>query len=181
MRNLVLMICVLVPFTLALAQETPEADVFGGYSYLRSGGNFNGWNASVTVNANDWIGLTGDISGHYTSQNVTLAGLPPLGSSANLHTFAFGPTVSYRGNDRFTPFGHFLFGFSHISEKVSLVDVQRSASDTGAALVIGGGFDIPASDHWSFRPQADYLGSHFNGWLNSFRLSVGLAYRWGSR
>ncbi len=181
MRKLVLLLCLVVPFTLALAQETPEADVYGAYSYLRSGGNFNGWDAAVTVNANHWIGLTGDLSGDYTSQNVTLRGLPSVASSANIHTFAFGPTVSYRSNDRLTPFAHFLFGFSHISEKVQLVDVQRSASDTGAAFLLGGGVDAAINDHWSFRPQADYLGSHFNGWLNSFRLSVGLAYRWGSR
>lgn len=182
MRKLFVLPCVLVSSAIALAQETPQAELFGGYSYLRSGGNFNGWNGALTVNVNEWLGITADFAGHYTSQNVTLAGLPAVGSSAHLHTFTFGPTVAYRNDDRYTPFAHFLFGGSHLSEKVNLVDVQASASDTGFAVLFGGGVDIPTGEHWSVRPQADFLGSHFSGgWSKGFRLSAGVVYRWGSK
>src|SRR5213596_2891209 len=57
----------------AMAQDTPKAEVFGGYSYLRVnelsglgiGLNLNGWNGSVTGNVNDWFGVKADFSGQY--------------------------------------------------------------------------------------------------------------------
>ena len=79
----------------AFAQDTPRAEVFGGYSYLHidtqgvTGSTldalcnntfgtgtcpagtfqvhnaFNGWNGSVQANVNRWLGVAADFSGHY--------------------------------------------------------------------------------------------------------------------
>src|SRR5947209_11735280 len=55
--------------SLAVAQDTPKFEVFGGYSFAsasrtltldRSRPNLNGWNASVAGNFNRWIGIVGD-------------------------------------------------------------------------------------------------------------------------
>jgi hypothetical protein len=46
----------------------PKAEVFGGYSW--SGGNFHGWNTSVTGNVTKQIGIAADFSGHYGSELI---------------------------------------------------------------------------------------------------------------
>ncbi len=182
MRKLLLLVCVVMTSALVFSQETPQAELFGGYSYMRSGGNFNGWNAAATVNWNDWLGITADFGGNYASQSLHFAGFPTVGSSAHFHTFTFGPTATYRGNDRFVPFGHFLLGGSRLSQKVTIGGIEQSQSETGFAFLLGGGVDIPTNEHWAFRPQVDLLGSHFSGgWSKSFRLSLGFAYRWGTK
>ena len=60
-----------VPLSSA-AQETPRAEVFGGYSWTRvDGRDMNGWNASVTLNLREWLGISTDISGLETSLGNT--------------------------------------------------------------------------------------------------------------
>src|SRR5436853_7478877 len=74
----------------AAAQEVPKAEVFGGYSW--AGGNFHGWNASVTGNITKRLGIVADFSGHYGSeQDGTIL------VRENAHSFLFGPRVSFRG------------------------------------------------------------------------------------
>src|SRR5947208_12930492 len=72
--------------SLAVAQDTPKFEVFGGYSYAsasktltlgRSRPNLNGWNASVAGNFNRWIGIVGDFSGYYGSPQVSLPVITP--------------------------------------------------------------------------------------------------------
>ena len=99
----------------AFAQEggnTPKAEIFGGYQYTRFDGgvNANGWNTSLTGNLNNWFGIAADFSGAYKSQN---------GVSFNNYTYTFGPVVSYRHNETFTPFAHFLAGGYHASASFS--------------------------------------------------------------
>src|SRR5215831_19351502 len=102
MRKLLLMFGLLLFLPVAaMAQDTPRAQVFGGYSYFRADGqggpgeNMNGWNGQVTGNLNKWLGLTSDFSGLYGHQTV-------LGIKSNdaIYTYGFGPTVSYRKNAR---------------------------------------------------------------------------------
>ncbi len=182
MRKMAVLVCLLLSSAIVFSQETPQVEVFGGYSYLRSGGNFNGWNAAATFNRNDWLGITAEFGGNYASQSLHFTGFPSVGASAHLHTFTFGPTVTYRKDDRFTPFAHLLLGGAHLGEKVNIGGVAESEGQTGIGLVLGGGIDIPTNDHWAIRPQMDYVGSHFSGgWVNSFRITAGLVYRWGSR
>jgi opacity protein-like surface antigen len=87
------LLCFLAFSTVAVSQEVPKVEIFGGYSYLHldtngassstlnqicnttTGGNcpfifqihpgFNGWNAAGQLNFNSWFGITADISGHY--------------------------------------------------------------------------------------------------------------------
>src|SRR5262249_22231174 len=71
-----------------------------------AGVNANGWNASVAGKLNNWFGIAGDFSGAYKTEN---------GVSFNNYTYAVGPVVSYRHNETFTPFAHFLLGGCHAS------------------------------------------------------------------
>lgn len=89
MRKCILLMGVLVlGFCVsAMAQETPKAEIFGGYSYTRDvtdDQNFQGGTGSIAFNANNWLGLVGDFAGYKAT------GLPS-GVSANLFTYTFGP------------------------------------------------------------------------------------------
>jgi hypothetical protein len=92
----------LLPLSL-LAQDAPKAEFFGGYSYFHAdgGANLNGWNASVAGNVNKWFGVVADFAGHY--------------NDFSQHTYMFAPRLTYRENERVTPFVQALFGDSHVS------------------------------------------------------------------
>ena len=63
-----------------------------------------------------------DFDGHYGSPN---------GFSTSLHTFLFGPEVSWPA--RVSPFAHVLFGGAHVS--------SGGFSDTSFAMAVGAGID----------------------------------------
>ena len=157
----------------AFAQEngtTPKAEIFGGYQYTRFDGglNANGWNPAVTGNLNHWFGIAADFSGAYKTQN---------GVSFRNYTYTFGPVVSYRHNETFTPFAHFLAGGFHDSAAVG----GLSGSDSGFAMMFGGGLDVKASRRIALRAiQFDWLGLHSNGASdnNNMRISTGLLLRY---
>ncbi|HEY7098183.1 MAG TPA: outer membrane beta-barrel protein [Terriglobales bacterium] len=172
MRKHIGLVVLLALFSVvAFAQESaPKAEIFGGYQYTRfdGGTNANGWNTSVTGNLNNWFGIAGDFSGAYAS---------PSGVSFNTYTYTFGPQVSVRRNEMFTPFAHFLVGGFHSSASFAGV----SASDSGLAMMFGGGVDVRASQHLGFRAvQFDWLSLHANGASsnNNMRISTGILFRY---
>src|SRR5688572_25377026 len=84
----VYVICLLVVSPLiTVGQDVPKVEVFGGYSW--AGGNFHGFDTSVTGNINRWFGLTADFSGHYGSEREG-----PILINKNAHTVQFGPRIS---------------------------------------------------------------------------------------
>jgi hypothetical protein len=158
----------------ASAQEmgtaAPKAEIFGGYQYTRFDGglNANGWDTSVTSNLNHWFGIGADFSGAYKSQS---------GVSFNTYTYTFGPVVSYRNNEKLTPFAHFLLGGYHSSASAFGV----SATGSGFAMMLGGGFDVKATQHVALRAiQFDWLSLHSNGASdnNNMRIATGLLFRY---
>ena len=147
----------LVPVSMA-AQDHPTGEIFGGYSFLRSGGvNAHGWNASLTPNFKDWLGVKMDFSGFYKN-------------GGQVYTFLFGPQFSYRKQKRVTPFVHTLFGGIH---------AHNGRGETAFGMALGGGLDINAARHVAGRViQADYLMSRFGGQTqNSARLSFGVVFQ----
>jgi Outer membrane protein beta-barrel domain len=155
----------------AFAQENaPKAEFFGGYQYTRFDGglNANGWDTALTGNLNRWLGVAADFSGAYKSQN---------GVSFNDYTYTFGPVVSYRHNETFTPFAHFLAG--GVRSSTSFAGV--SASGNGFAMMFGGGLDVRATQHVAVRAiQFDWLSLRSNGVSdnNNARISTGLLFRY---
>jgi opacity protein-like surface antigen len=160
----------------AMAQDHPKAELFGGYSFLRvnpgqgvSGENFpGGWHASVAGNFNNWLGIAGDFSGHYK----TISGI-----KAKTHTFLFGPRISYRKNDKVTPFAHVQFGGARAS--------GGGTSENALAIAFGGGVDAKINDNFAFRVgQFDYILTRFDGPVSgtnanqhNFRFSTGIVIR----
>lgn len=166
--------------------------------------NFSGWNGAVQANFNRWAGVAADFSGHYGTpvtisaqaqtilMNNGITGIPPKATS---YSYLFGPVVSSR-HDRFTLFGHALFGANDLSATLKSGSVKGfaipglTASDTAFAAAFGGGADSRIAENLAFRVQGDYLlTTHdFSGGVqgiakhqNNVRASVGIVYSFGVR
>jgi hypothetical protein len=178
MRKIVFLVALVLLFPLvAMSQDTPKAEVFGGYQYTRinvagTGANFNGWNASLAANFNKTFGVAGDFSGAYHSES---------GGSLDVYTYTFGPVVSLNREGKVNPFVHALFGGAHAKLSVS---GAGSASTNGFAMMFGGGVDAKVAPHFAFRViQADWVYMHFSDLgsqasLNkNVRISTGIVFR----
>jgi opacity protein-like surface antigen len=159
----------------AMAQEIQKAEVFGGYSW--AGGNFHGWNASLTGNITKRFGIVADFSGHYGSE---LDGSVLVHQDA--HSFLFGPRFSFRGN-RLTPFVYGLFGATRFHESAIISGQKLSHSDTGFSSALGGGLDVKVNDRIAIRAfQLDYFRPNFFGEShNRGRLAVGVVLHLGKK
>ena len=179
MRKLFILVALVVLVSgAAMAQDHPKAEIFGGYSFLRvnPGGGINGenfpagWHASVAGNVNDWFGIAGDITGNYKKIS---------GVSTKIHTFMFGPRISYRKNEKVTPFAHVLIG----AAKVNAGAFGVGASDSALAVAFGGGVDAKINDNFAFRVgQFDYVLTRFDvptvsHSQHNFRFSTGIVFR----
>jgi len=156
----------------ALAQEeTPTVDLFGGYSYVHtstpvSGLNANGASASLAINANHWLGFVADFGGYHGS-------IEPIGITN--FTYLFGPRFSYRSKSPVTPFAQVLLGGVHQTAGA----FGASDSHNAFAMTAGGGFDLHADSHWSWRVvQAEYLFTNLQNQQNNLRVSTGVVYSW---
>ncbi len=167
-------------------ENTPAAELFGGYSYLRfttdnrpiipfpttpDHFDLQGVTESITGNVNDWFGLAADF-GQYRTWHMPAGG-------ANTFSYLFGPQFSYRRNERVTPFVHALFGVA----KASAI-AGGSAHQNSFADAIGVGLDVKVARNVSWRFfQIDYLGTRFrdghNNQQNNLRLSGGIVFRLG--
>ena len=202
----ILVYLVLVPLLCRFApsQQAARVEVFGGYSLERisacgpSGAdaffvctiegaralsdNFNGWNASATVFAYRFLGITADFSGHYGTATTSLG----FGDSASRYSFMFGPVVAAR-KQRIAPFAHVLFGRieNNFASNVVTGEALNYSSFTWA---IGAGFDLTVTRHWAVRmgqfdyehatvPQLSNSGSNISSPVNGFRFSAGVVFR----
>jgi hypothetical protein len=158
-----------------MAQETSKAEVFGGYSY--AGGNFHGWNSSVTGNVTRRFGVVADFSGHYGNE---LAG--PIRVKQDAHSFLFGPRFTSRGK-RLSPFVYALFGVTRFHESATIAGQKLSASDSGFSSAFGGGLDVRVNDHLAIRAfQIDYFRPNFFGEAhNRGRLAFGVVLHLGKK
>lgn len=173
-RALCSMCLVFLALVPAMAQEIPKAEVFGGYSW--SGGNFHGWNTSVTGNITKRLGIVADFSGHYGSE----LGLVRVDQHA--HSFLFGPRISFRGK-RLTPFAYSLFGATRFAESAVISGQRLSAVSTGFSLAIGGGLDVKVNERVAIRAfQLDYFRPIVNDEPNNRgRLAFGVVLRLGKK
>jgi opacity protein-like surface antigen len=186
MKKLVLVAVLLFGFSvLAVAQDVPVAEVFGGYSYVRGDAgnpaitlNMNGWNASIALNANKFAGMVVDFGGAYG----TPAG--PNGSEltsekTRAFTLMFGPRINVR-KGRVTPYLQALFGYARVTNGVDTANENKS---NDFAMAYGGGVDISVNKYISIRPaEVEYLGVKAGqDLLNNVRFSAGIIFKIGKR
>ena len=82
-------------FTAQAQDDVSPIEVFGGYSYLKTGSSYDqnshGWNTSVSGNITRHFAVKADFAGHYdryTTRNINV--------DTSLHTFLFGPQFNLR-------------------------------------------------------------------------------------
>jgi hypothetical protein len=188
----------------ALAQTTPQFEVFGGGTWLRADISPNlaplgvaqlnalGWNMSATENMNRWFGGTVDFSGAYSRPKITdtLTGATFSNQvNTSVYTFTFGPSFAYRKGGRIVLFGRALFGAANArasttSKGTLAAGTPAKFSDTTFAIVSGGGADFSVSRVIALRGTADWVRSTFqdfgNDRQNSVRVSAGIVFRFGT-
>jgi opacity protein-like surface antigen len=180
---------------LAVAQSSEHVEVFGGYSLLQpdfshvSGGPTNGWNAAANFKILPKIGIVADFSGFYPSLGINAGGFnTPVTNTitGTSYVFLFGPQVSSQFG-RFTPFGHFLIGESHVSperENGTVIPGSVFTSTTALSYAAGGGVDYSLTRRFAVRGQVDWLHTTFTSsdnqvhiLHNSARICTGVVFR----
>lgn len=203
MRNLVVIAVLLLSFcTLGVAQELPQFEILGGWSYVRPDGGAGemsptqGWNASLNIVINEWFGVAVDGAGHYASfmDSDNQDGEYERQSSARTHDLVIGPRFTLRQNEKFQPFYHAMAGIRHSStdDFVSFTPASEEtpaeegwAADTldNFVMVFGGGLDVAINEKLSIRAfQADYVIERYYGdMIPELRFGAGVVYRIGEK
>ena len=142
-----------------MAGEMPKPEVFGGYQFTSTDGGWHasGWNGAANMYITRWLGVTGDVSGVYSS-------------GSKLYTYTAGPVVSRRKGS-FTPYAHALFGGAHAA--------TAGIGDSGMAMMFGGGLDFGQHKLVFRAVQLDWMTLRFNGFTdkNNVRVNTGILYR----
>jgi hypothetical protein len=131
-------------------------ELFGGYSYDRHGNtSLNGWNAALTRNLTDQIGVTADLSGHYMSGEYDFAEEHKVDGQARLHSFRAGPqfTARFLGSGN-AVFGNVLLGATRYYLSGRPAGGRGSpgqVSETGFSLAAGAGLDVRVTETVSIR------------------------------
>jgi hypothetical protein len=182
MRRFVCLCAVVLVLALpAMAQDNPQSEIFGGYSYLHinPGGGApgvsvpGGWGAGFTGYAKKSIGFEGEVSGHYKSFSSGTTT-----TKVSLYTYLFGVQIKHRAG-KVEPFFHGLFGGAHVSAG----GFGSSAGVNAFAMAFGGGVDVVASPHVAIRiGQFDYVPTHFaKEWQHNLAYSAGIVLRFGGK
>lgn len=170
----------------AAAQAPNPSNVFAGYSFdganLFSGqhANLNGWNFSAESKLRRFIGVVGDVSGHYGSATVFS---PDCGNVSNpacfpnnrvsQYYFQFGFRGSYEVG-RIRPYGEALVGGAYTIENAwGISNTRISFAETLAA-----GLDYRITRRFAWRLEAGWLVSGSTASRqNNVRASTGLVVR----
>ncbi len=166
-------------------EQTSKLEAYGGYYYARfnvnasaAGGapsetfNGNGGGGQLEYNANNWLGVVGDMAGYgaTATTNGALVG--------GAFTYLFGPRVNFR-RGKVTPFAQTLFGGILTTDGIG-----HSGYENNFAMTAGGGIDFKVSRHVSVRPvQAEYFMTKIPDGLNNrqdnLRIGAGIVVRLG--
>jgi Outer membrane protein beta-barrel domain len=196
----------------AAATDWQQYEVYLGYDFVRFNPNSgfipsfnaNGGGGQFVYNFNKWIGAAVDLSG------VTKGTLNGFGVDTTVASFTAGPRFTWNHGGRWVPYGQVLFGGAYATTSTAigvlpLVDGavlppgiilppgvpfsgRLGASNTGFAMLAGGGLDIKISKHVYFRPfEASYFLTRIPSFLtngnttnrNNFRYSGGVNFMFG--
>jgi hypothetical protein len=189
--NRILSSAVLLLFiaSIAAAQgDTPKAEVFGGYSLMHEKHlNLNGFAAEYEHNFNSAFGIVGDFGFGRRSVSTLPSKVSP---SRDEFLAMIGPRISYRG-ETVRIFFHGLAGGMRMKLKgVPPADgilIQKPFTDL--AMAFGGGIDFPITNKIAIRPaQLEWLRwrtqeTNIDGtiWLNQFRYTAGIVFKFGNK
>ncbi len=202
MKKLLILIFLFIVPICVKAQTDNDVllEVSGGYSYVHANftgagqkkSSYNGWETALTMDPGEWFNFEFDFAGRYNSSSIQLpvpvgtcppVCLPAISVDSTEHEYLFGPRIHYP-KKRISPFAHILFGASHVTSHATLpltfpiFPINFSTSQTGFAMVTGGGVEVKISKHVIWRNQMDYfLTNLFHHVENNARFSTGFAIR----
>jgi opacity protein-like surface antigen len=155
------------------AQDTPRAEVFGGYSFTRSEDtNLHGFETSLALNLGGSLGVVLDLSGHFATVE---------GVDVSRTFFLAGPRLSRRGDD-LTLYGQLLVGGVRTSAGIEVLGVSISEHSTDLAGTVGAGVDFEVARSWAVRLQGELAVIRGDGrTATEPRASLGIVYRVGRR
>lgn len=182
MRRLwLLVLAILLPTTLSLAQSPDRVEVFGGYSYINPdftnsiSGGVSGWNFSASVRIFRYVEAVADFSGFSPGASNPCPVVCASGSYASYRTYMGGPQVS-APIGRIQPFAHVLFGAT--KGTLTHVDQQFGGDFSPFTFAFGGGGDFALNRWIAVRGQLDlvHVSSQLPG-TEAARISTGLVAR----
>jgi hypothetical protein len=126
--------------------------------------DFNGFDGSITYNVSKYIGIKGDITGHFKTETFVDKFTPPgvtqtLSNQEHLYNFLGGLQIKNNSKTaRFKPFAHALAGVARYSNRqVQTLDLFPQFNftiddrETAFAAKLGGGLDIRAGKRIDIR------------------------------
>jgi opacity protein-like surface antigen len=207
MKYMLTIVLLIAASSIGLSQSLPKAEIFGGYSYLRTdsedvgfvgfdalgipptsgrrnSANLNGYNFAITGRFNDRIGIVGDFAGHFGNANLDVS---QLGLTVRTRiktqqfTFLAGPQI-YLSKGKTRPFVRAMAGYARLNQSIDDLGISDGVNSFAAAF--GGGLDANLTENLSARIfQADFLLVRVDGGgiasdnRKSLRISTGLVIR----
>lgn len=180
MKKFIFIICLvlLTGVLQARAQTTEDSaknEFFAGFSYNSAGINSltvsprrtgqSGVNFSYTRNLNKNIGITGDISAHFSRSALPFNG-GEFRSKRDQYYLLGGARFNAVNKSRVTPFAHALIGASvfkgFTSNGTPAGNFYTIDEATSFAAAVGGGLDVQVNKRLAIRLiQADYAPTFF--------------------
>jgi Outer membrane protein beta-barrel domain len=213
MKKLIAIIAAVPLFALVgAATDFPTMEAFLGYNFVRFSPN-SGYAPSFNANGGGGqfeYNLNKYFSGVLDVGAVNKGTLQGYNVDITVMNFVAGPRFTWRNESRFQPFAQVLFGgaYSTASAPIVLettgftpvtggvivppgtpVAARINASNTGFAMMAGGGLDIRINKHFAFRPAGvDYYLTRVPSILtgntsnrNNFRYSAGVNFLFGAK
>lgn len=213
MRKIIAIIAAVPSFVMVgAATDFPTMETFLGYNFVRfdtNSGivpsfNANGGDGQFAYNVDKYLGVVLDLGA------VNKGILQGYNIDTTVINFVAGPRFTWRHhNSRFQPFVQALFGGAYTTTSAPVevivpavnppggilqpngpVTARLVASNTGFAMIAGGGLDIKFNKHIAFRPiGVDYYQTRVPGYLtgtttsrlNNFRYSAGVNFLFGKK
>lgn len=127
-------------------------------NFLQDRRGFNGFDTSITGNLTRYVGIKGNLTGHFKSDSFS-DGVDTINTKERIWNFLGGIQVKDNSKEtRVKPFGHFLAGAAHQTIEATSPGFTGTfkLDDTSFALKAGAGIDIRVS------PRVDIRAIEFN-------------------
>jgi opacity protein-like surface antigen len=151
-------------FTNLCSQQTGEQLGLNSQRFFCDRRNFNGFDGSLTYNLTKYIGIKGNVTGHFKSERFVDVFTPPgitqtISIQERLYNFLGGIQVKNNSRTaRFKPFAHALAGAArYTNRQEQTLDLFPQGNfvardrETAFALKLGGGLDIRLNKHLDVR------------------------------
>jgi hypothetical protein len=122
---------------------------------------FNGFDASVVYNFHKYVGVKGNLSGHFNSETF-VDGATTEDSRSRIYNFLIGVQLkdNRKEGGKLRPYAHALFGAARVNLESThssppapppFNSFTTGGKDTSFAMKLGGGLDIRAGEHIDVR------------------------------